>query len=110
MAKYRIYWWAIVGIPTQRIRGHDDVDTNDPIMLDASGRSLWIDENMVEEIKRTGELTEYDAEKLLDLAANGAIFLGSFSDRYCNADMCYDYGLVKVVRLGDKRARSERKT
>ena len=50
----------------------------------------------------TGELTEYQAEELLDLAADGTIFLGSFTRRYTEADACGNFGVVKVVRLRDK--------
>lgn len=108
MAKYRIYWWATVGVPTRRIRGHDDIDTDNPIENVAVGERLPADiENMVEKIKMTGELTEYQAEELLDLAADGTIFLGSFTRRYTEADACGNFGVVKVVRLRDKPGKGE---
>ena len=78
----------------KRIRGHDDVDTDDLAEIYSLQRAAM-----------TGELDEDEAELLLDEVNSVEPFpearglLENFMEKYVLAEGCDNYGVVKVVKL-----------
>ena len=102
MTKYRIYWQTITRPMLKSWVYHDDINTDNPVAVVAGERLSSHEKEMVDEIRKTGVLNEDQAERLLEMAAGGEIFLRNFCTHYCNTDVCY-YGLLSVVRIGDGR-------